>query len=91
MLHFTSAQAIFDELVALVDPGVEPYKPKKGHTNVIMAVGAPETLSQSTLTSMRNSGSSGVTVPCDAERMIQDSLAPAVNVKLEGPPSPISM
>lgn len=32
-------QAIFDELVLLVDPGVEPYKPKKGHPNVIMAVG----------------------------------------------------
>ena len=34
-----SVQAIFDELVALVDPGVEPYKPKKGQSNVIMAVG----------------------------------------------------
>jgi len=32
-------QAVFDELVSLVDPGVEPYKPKKGHPNVIMAVG----------------------------------------------------
>ncbi|KAG8886715.1 Signal recognition particle [Tulasnella sp. 332] len=32
-------KAIFDELVQLVDPGVEPYKPKKGHPNVIMAVG----------------------------------------------------
>ena len=32
-------QAIFDELVQLVDPGVEPYKPKKGQPNVIMAVG----------------------------------------------------
>ncbi|TFY83717.1 hypothetical protein EWM64_g302 [Hericium alpestre] len=32
-------KAIFDELVHLVDPGVEPYKPKKGHPNVIMAVG----------------------------------------------------
>ncbi|KAG8967944.1 Signal recognition particle [Tulasnella sp. 419] len=32
-------RAIFDELVQLVDPGVEPYKPKKGHSNVIMAVG----------------------------------------------------
>ena len=32
-------QAVFDELVALVDPGVEPYKPKKGQCNVIMAVG----------------------------------------------------
>ena len=34
-----AAQAVFDELVALVDPGVEPYKPKKGQSNVIMAVG----------------------------------------------------
>jgi signal recognition particle subunit SRP54 len=33
------AQAVFDELVSLVDPGVEPYKPKKGQSNVIMAVG----------------------------------------------------
>ncbi len=33
------SQAIFDELVLLVDPGVEPYKPKKNHPNVIMAVG----------------------------------------------------
>lgn len=32
-------KAVFDELVHLVDPGVEPYKPKKGHPNVIMAVG----------------------------------------------------
>lgn len=32
-------KAIFDELVQLVDPGVEPYKPKRGHPNVIMAVG----------------------------------------------------
>ncbi|ETW85879.1 signal recognition particle, subunit Srp54 [Heterobasidion irregulare TC 32-1] len=30
-------KAVFDELVHLVDPGVEPYKPKKGHPNVIMA------------------------------------------------------
>jgi len=39
-------QAIFDELVNLVDPGIEPYKPKKGYPNVIMAVGlqACETL-----------------------------------------------
>lgn len=34
-----SGQAIFDELVQLVDPGVEPYKPKKGQSNIIMAVG----------------------------------------------------
>lgn len=32
-------QVVFDELVALVDPGIEPYKPKKGQSNVIMAVG----------------------------------------------------
>jgi len=32
-------QTVFDELVALVDPGVEPYKPVKGKPNVIMAVG----------------------------------------------------
>jgi signal recognition particle subunit SRP54 len=35
----TNPQAVFDELVNLVDPGAEPYKPKKGQTNVIMAVG----------------------------------------------------
>lgn len=29
-------KAIYDHLVALVDPGVEPYKPKKGKPNVIM-------------------------------------------------------
>lgn len=38
-VHLTSAQAIFDELVNLVDPGIEPYRPKKGYPNVIMAVG----------------------------------------------------
>lgn len=32
-------KAVFDELVSLVDPGIDPYKPKKGYTNVIMAVG----------------------------------------------------
>ncbi|KAI0054141.1 signal recognition particle protein [Auriscalpium vulgare] len=32
-------KAVYDELVSLVDPGVEPYKPKKGHPNVLMAVG----------------------------------------------------
>ncbi|KAI9446350.1 signal recognition particle protein [Lactarius indigo] len=30
-------KAVFDELVNLVDPGIDPYKPKKGYTNVIMA------------------------------------------------------
>jgi len=28
-----------DELTRLVDPGVEPWKPKKGKANVIMFVG----------------------------------------------------
>lgn len=28
-----------DELTRLVDPGVEPWKPKKGKSNVIMFVG----------------------------------------------------
>ena len=32
-------QAVFQELVKLVDPGVEAYKPKKGKPNVIMFVG----------------------------------------------------
>ncbi|EJU05189.1 signal recognition particle protein [Dacryopinax primogenitus] len=32
-------KTVFDELVSLVNPGVEPYKPKKGQSNIIMAVG----------------------------------------------------
>ncbi|KAM7212863.1 SRP54-type protein, GTPase domain containing protein [Rhypophila decipiens] len=32
-------KAVFDELVRLVDPHAEPFKPKKGKTNVIMFVG----------------------------------------------------
>ncbi|XP_023346359.1 signal recognition particle 54 kDa protein [Eurytemora carolleeae] len=32
-------QAVFQELVQLVDPGVKPYQPKKGKANVIMFVG----------------------------------------------------
>jgi hypothetical protein len=32
-------QAVYDELVALVDPGTEPYKPTKGKVNILMAVG----------------------------------------------------
>nr|ODN89084.1 signal recognition particle protein SRP54 [Cryptococcus depauperatus CBS 7841] len=32
-------KAVFDEIVALVDPGTEPYKLVKGRANVIMAVG----------------------------------------------------
>ncbi|KAI3633721.1 hypothetical protein MIR68_008668 [Amoeboaphelidium protococcarum] len=32
-------KAVFDELVRLVDPGVEPWKPQKKRANVIMFVG----------------------------------------------------
>jgi signal recognition particle subunit SRP54 len=32
-------KAVFDHLVALVDPHAEPYKPKKGKPNIIMFVG----------------------------------------------------
>merc|ERR1711934_1342428 len=32
-------QAVFQELVKLVDPGIEAYKPKKGKPNIIMFVG----------------------------------------------------
>jgi signal recognition particle GTPase len=32
-------KAVFDELVKLVDPHAEPFKPKKGKPNVIMFVG----------------------------------------------------
>ncbi len=32
-------KSIFDELVALVDPGTDCYKPLKGKSNVIMFVG----------------------------------------------------
>jgi signal recognition particle subunit SRP54 len=32
-------KAVFDELVALVDPHAEPFKPRKGKSNVIMFVG----------------------------------------------------
>ena len=31
--------AVFKEIVKLVDPGVKPYRPKKGTSNVIMLVG----------------------------------------------------
>lgn len=32
-------KAVFDELVKLVDPHAEPFKPKKGNSNIIMFVG----------------------------------------------------
>jgi hypothetical protein len=39
IVRWLTDQAVFDELVALVDPGTEPYKPTKGKVNVLMAVG----------------------------------------------------
>ncbi|KAI6175516.1 Signal recognition particle 54 kDa protein [Aphelenchoides bicaudatus] len=32
-------KSVFTELIKLVDPGVAPFKPQKGHSNVIMFVG----------------------------------------------------
>lgn len=32
-------KAVFDELVKMVDPHAEPFKPRKGKSNVIMFVG----------------------------------------------------
>jgi signal recognition particle subunit SRP54 len=32
-------KAVFDAIKHMLDPGVKPYQPKKGHTNVIMFVG----------------------------------------------------
>jgi signal recognition particle subunit SRP54 len=42
MADSLESQAVYDELVALVDPGEEsqpPFKPKKGTSQVIMFVG----------------------------------------------------
>ena len=36
---FFRVQAVFDELCAMLDPGVAPFQPKKGKSNVIMFVG----------------------------------------------------
>ena len=45
-------QAVFQELVKLVDPGIEPYKPKKGRANVIMFVGLQGSGKTTTCTKM---------------------------------------
>jgi len=45
-------QAVFQELVKLVDPGIEPYKPKKGKANVIMFVGLQGSGKTTTCTKM---------------------------------------
>jgi hypothetical protein len=44
---------VFDELVALVDPGIEPYKPVKGKVNVLMAVGIQGAGKTTTCTKVR--------------------------------------
>ena len=46
-------RAVFEELQKLVDPGTEPYKPKKGKPNVIMFVGLQVSLQLTTPTSNR--------------------------------------
>jgi signal recognition particle subunit SRP54 len=46
-------KAVFDELVALVDPGQEPYKPIKGKSNVLMAVGIQGAGKTTTCTKVR--------------------------------------
>ena len=45
-------QAVFQELVKLVDPGIEPYKPKKGKPNIIMFVGLQGSGKTTTCTKM---------------------------------------
>lgn len=45
---------MFDELVALVDPGTEPYKPTKGKVNVLMAVGIQGAGKTTTCTKVRH-------------------------------------
>ena len=45
-------QAVFQELVKLVDPGIDPYKPKKGKPNVIMFVGLQGSGKTTTCTKM---------------------------------------
>lgn len=53
-LMTTLPQAVFDELVALVDPGTEPYKPVKGKSNVLMAVGIQGAGKTTTCTKVRD-------------------------------------
>jgi len=45
-------QAVFQELVKLVDPGIKPYQPKKGRANVIMFVGLQGSGKTTTCTKM---------------------------------------
>lgn len=46
-------KAVYDELVKLVDPHAEPYKPKKGKSNVIMFVGLQGAGKTTTCTKVR--------------------------------------
>jgi signal recognition particle subunit SRP54 len=45
-------KSIFDELVKLVDPHAEPFKPKKGKPNVIMFMGLQGTGKTTTCTKL---------------------------------------
>lgn len=45
-------KAIFDELCSLIDPGVEPFKPRKGRSNVLMFVGLQGSGKTTTCTKM---------------------------------------
>lgn len=45
-----------DELTRLVDPGVEPWKPKKGKANVIMFVGLQGSGKTTTCTKVQQIG-----------------------------------
>ena len=48
-----SSQAVYTQLCNLVDPGVEPFKPKKGQPNVIMFVGLQGSGKTTTCTKVR--------------------------------------
>jgi len=47
-------KAVFDELCNLLDPGVEPFKPKKGRRNIIMFVGLQGSGKTTTCTKLAN-------------------------------------
>ncbi|KAJ3103432.1 hypothetical protein HDU97_010178 [Phlyctochytrium planicorne] len=47
-------KAVYDELCRLVDPGIEPFKPKKGKPNVIMFVGLQGAGKTTTCTKLAN-------------------------------------
>eukprot|EP01126_Amoeba_proteus_P046782 TRINITY_DN5303_c0_g1_i7.p1 TRINITY_DN5303_c0_g1~~TRINITY_DN5303_c0_g1_i7.p1 ORF type:complete len:148 (+),score=21.01 TRINITY_DN5303_c0_g1_i7:204-647(+) len=48
----TAKKVVFDELVKLLDPGVKPWKPQRGKSNVIMFVGLQGSGKTTTVTKM---------------------------------------